>query len=72
MSAPVYYMMGIPMDIMTPVFAIARVAGWCSHIIEELFADAQDKPALYRPQAEYVGEYCGVSGCEYIPPDKRD
>lgn len=71
MSAPVYYMMGIPMDIMTPIFAISRVAGWCAHIIEEQFADAQDKPALYRPKAEYVGEYCGLMGCEYTPPENR-
>jgi citrate synthase len=70
-SAPVYYQMGIPMDLMTPVFAISRVAGWCAHIVEEQFADAQGKPALYRPQAEYVGEYCGLMGCEYVPPDKR-
>lgn len=70
-SAPVYYLMGIPTDLMTPVFAISRVAGWCAHIIEEQFADAQGKPALYRPQAQYVGEYCGLMGCEYSPPDKR-
>ena len=71
MSATVYYMMGIPLDLMTPVFAISRVAGWCSHIIEEQFADAQEKPALYRPKAQYVGEYCGLMGCEYSPPEKR-
>lgn len=70
-SAPVYYQMGIPMDLMTPIFAISRVAGWCAHIIEEQFADAQGKPALYRPQAQYVGEYCGLMGCEYSPMDKR-
>ena len=70
-SAPVYYLMGIPMDLMTPVFAISRVAGWCAHIIEEQFADAQGKPALYRPQAQYVGEYCGLLGCEYSPVTKR-
>ena len=70
-SAPVYYMMGIPIDLMTPVFAISRVAGWCAHIIEEQFADAQGKPALYRPTAQYVGEYCGLMGCVYIPPEKR-
>lgn len=70
-SAPVYYQMGIPMDLMTPVFAISRVAGWCAHVLEELFADAQGKPALYRPQAQYVGEYCGLMGCEYTPTDKR-
>ncbi|MGE4558917.1 MAG: citrate/2-methylcitrate synthase [Desulfobulbus sp.] len=70
-SAPVYYLMGIPTDLMTPVFAISRVAGWCAHIIEEQFADAQGKPALYRPQAQYVGEYCGLMGCEYSPMDTR-
>ena len=70
-SAPVYYQMGIPMDLMTPIFAISRVAGWCAHIIEEQFADAQGKPALYRPQAQYVGEYCGLMGCEYSPMAKR-
>ncbi len=70
-SAPVYYLMGIPTDLMTPIFAISRVAGWCAHIIEEQFADAQGKPALYRPQAQYVGEYCGLMGCEYSPMDKR-
>ncbi|WP_028585714.1 citrate synthase [Desulfogranum mediterraneum] len=71
MSAPVYHMMGIPLDVMTPIFAFSRVAGWCSHIIEEQFADAQGKPALYRPKAEYVGEYCGLMGCEYSPPEER-
>lgn len=70
-SAPVYYLMGIPADLMTPIFAISRVAGWCAHIIEEQFADVQGKPALYRPQAQYVGEYCGLMGCEYSPVDKR-
>jgi citrate synthase len=70
-SAPVYYLMGIPTDLMTPIFAISRVAGWCAHIIEEQFADVQGKPALYRPQAQYVGEYCGLMGCEYAPVDKR-
>jgi len=47
---------------MTPLFAVSRIAGWCSHIIEEEFAEAQEKPALYRPQAEYVGHYCGSWG----------
>ena len=70
-SAPVYHMMGIPRDLMTPIFAVSRVAGWCSHIIEEKFAEAQEKPALYRPQAEYVGQYCGLMGCEYNPQEKR-
>lgn len=71
-SAPVYHIMGIPRDLMTPIFAISRVAGWCGHIIEEKFAEAQDKPALYRPKAEYVGQYCGLMGCEYEPLEARN
>jgi citrate synthase len=71
-SAPVYHMMGIPLDLMTPIFAISRIAGWCAHIIEEKFAEAQEKPALYRPKAEYVGQYCGLMGCEYEPMDARE
>lgn len=70
-SAPVYHIMGIPHDLFTPIFAISRVAGWCSHIIEEKFGDAQEKPMLYRPQAEYVGQYCGLMGCEYESVDAR-
>ncbi|MGD9032347.1 MAG: citrate synthase [Desulfobacteraceae bacterium] len=70
-SAPVYHMMGIPLDLMTPIFAISRIAGWCAHIIEEKFAEAQEKPALYRPKAEYVGQYCGLMGCDYEPMDTR-
>jgi len=70
-SAPVYHIMGIPPEFMTPIFAISRISGWCAHIIEEKFAEAQEKPALYRPKAEYVGTYCGLSGCEYEPLDQR-
>ncbi len=70
-SGVVYAMMGIPIDIMTPVFAISRISGWCAHIIEEKFAEAQEKPALYRPEAEYVGHYCGVIGCTYEPVEAR-
>jgi citrate synthase len=70
-SAPVYHMMGIPRDLFTPIFAISRVAGWCSHIVEEKFAEAQDKPMLYRPQAEYIGNYCGLMGCVYESLEAR-
>jgi len=71
-SAPVYHMMGIPLDIMTPIFAISRISGWCAHIIEEKFGEAQEKPALYRPKAEYVGQYCGLMGCTYEGLDQRE
>jgi len=70
-SAALYYSMGIPMDLNTPIFAISRIAGWSAHVIEEKFAEAAPKPALYRPQAVYVGRYCGPMGCEYIPIKKR-
>ncbi len=70
-SASVYYMLKIPTDLNTPIFAISRVAGWTAHTIEEKFAEAQPKPMLYRPKAVYVGKYCGPSGCEYIPIEKR-
>ena len=71
-SAPVYHIMGIPLDLMTPIFAMSRVSGWCGHIMEEKFAEAQGKPALYRPKAEYVGNYCGLTGCEYESMDERE
>jgi citrate synthase len=70
-SASVYHIMGIPNDLMTAVFAVSRIAGWCAHIIEEKFAEAQEKPALYRPTSEYVGNYCGLMGCSYEPIEKR-
>lgn len=71
-SASVYYMLDIPMDLNTPIFAISRVAGWAAHIIEEKFAEAAPKPALYRPKAVYVGKYCGPEGCEYKALDLRE
>lgn len=70
-SASLYYSMGIPMDLNTPIFAVSRIAGWSSHVIEEKFAEAAPKPALYRPKAVYVGKYCGPMGCEYTPISSR-
>lgn len=67
----IYYVMGIPPHLFTPVFAISRIAGWVAHIVEEKFAEAQPKPVLYRPEAEYIGRYCGSEGCAYIPLEKR-
>jgi citrate synthase len=70
-SGSLYYSMGIPVDLFTPVFAVARISGWCAHIIEEQFAGAAPKPMLYRPESEYVGDYCGPDVCEYTPLDDR-
>ncbi len=71
-SAVVYQAMGIPLDLFTPVFAMARTAGWVAHIMEERFAEAQEKPVLYRPQADYIGSYCGPDRCEYRPLQERE
>jgi len=70
-SASLYYMLDIPMDLNTPIFAISRVAGWAAHVIEEKFAEAAPKPALYRPRAVYVGRDCGPEGCVYRPIEER-
>jgi citrate synthase len=70
-SASLYYSLGIPLDFFTPVFAISRIAGWTSHVIEEQFGGAAAKPVLYRPESEYVGDYCGPDTCEFVPMDDR-
>jgi citrate synthase len=49
-SATVYYSLGIPTDLFTPIFAIARTAGWTAHVLEQLSDNR-----LIRPQSEYVG-----------------
>jgi citrate synthase len=70
-SASLYYYLGIPVDLFTPVFAVARIAGWAAHVIEEQFAGAAPKAMLYRPESEYIGEYCGPEVCEFVPLNER-
>lgn len=70
-SASLYYSMGIPVDLFSPIFAISRVAGWVAHVLEEQFAQAAPKPMLYRPESDYVGDYCGPDECSFIPLDER-
>jgi len=70
-SAPLYYTLGIPIDMFTPVFAVSRIAGWTAHVIEERFAEAAPKPALYRPKSQYIGDYCGPEECTFVPMDDR-
>ena len=62
-SATVYYSLGIPTDLFTPVFAIARTAGWTAHVLEQL-----EDNRLYRPLSEYVGE---PAGKKVVPIDER-
>ena len=49
-SATVYYSLGLPTDMFTPIFAISRTSGWTAHVLEQLIDNR-----LYRPLSEYVG-----------------
>src|SRR3954462_15934505 len=62
-SATVYYSLGIPTALFTPIFAIARTSGWCAHILEQL-----EDNRLFRPLSEYTGEPVGK---KVIPIDQR-
>ncbi|MCE9587030.1 MAG: citrate synthase [Verrucomicrobia bacterium] len=53
-SATVYYSLGLPTDMFTPIFAISRTSGWTAHILEQLVDNR-----LYRPLSEYVGPAVG-------------
>jgi len=61
-SASTYYMMGIPLDLYTPIFAISRISGWTAHILEQ-YADNK----LIRPRAQYIGP----RNVPYVPIDER-
>jgi citrate synthase len=61
-SAQVYHGLGIPTDLMTPVFAMSRCAGWTAHILEQ-YSDNR----LIRPRARYVGP----KNVRYVPIDER-
>lgn len=70
-SASLFYSMGIKTDLFSPLFAISRITGWAAHVIEEQFALTAPKPTLYRPGAQYVGDYCGPDECAYIDINDR-
>jgi citrate synthase len=62
-SASTYYVLGIPIELFTPIFAVSRVSGWTAHVLEQ-FANNR----LIRPRAEYIGpEYPQ----RYEPIDSR-
>jgi len=61
-SATVYYSLGIPTDLFTPIFAIARAAGWTAHVLEQLSDNR-----LIRPQSQYAGPV----GLKVKPIDQR-
>jgi len=49
-SASMYYTLGIPIDLYTPIFAVSRMSGWTAHILEQ-YANNR----LIRPRADYTG-----------------
>ena len=61
-SGLVYKMLNIPMDLYTPIFAIARISGWCAHRIEEIFSGGRIIRPAYRSLANRT---------KYIPIDER-
>jgi citrate synthase len=61
-SASTYYMMGIPLELYTPIFAVSRISGWTGHVLEQ-YADNK----LIRPRADYVG----ARDVPYIPISER-
>jgi citrate synthase len=62
-SASVYYMLGIPPDLFTPIFAVSRISGWAAHVLEQ-YANNR----LIRPRAEYIGPDYPQP---YVPIEKR-
>ena len=62
-SASVYFMLGIPPDLFTPIFAVSRVSGWTAHVLEQ-YANNR----LIRPRAEYTGPPYPQP---YVPMEKR-
>lgn len=61
-SATVYYSMGIPIDLYTPIFAISRISGWVAHAFEQ-FANNR----IYRPRGQWVGR----QGLKYTQIEQR-
>ena len=61
-SASTYYMMGIPLDLYTPIFAVSRISGWTGHVLEQ-YGDNK----LIRPRAEYIG----ARDLPFVPIDQR-
>jgi len=61
-SASMLYYAGIPIDLFTPMFACARIAGWSAHVIEQYKDNV-----LIRPQSEYIGPL----NVHYVPIDQR-
>jgi citrate synthase len=62
-SASTYYMLGITVDLFTPIFAVSRISGWTAHVLEQL-----QNNRLIRPRADYTGAMPSV---EYVAIENR-
>lgn len=62
-SASTYHVLGIDIDLFTPIFAVSRISGWTAHIIEQL-----DNNRLIRPRADYLGP---AYPQHWVPVEKR-
>jgi citrate synthase len=51
-TAPLYYLLGIPIPMYTPLFAASRIAGWAAHYLETRYTNAEP---ILRPRGEYTG-----------------
>ena len=62
-SASTYHVLGIAVDLFTPVFAVSRVSGWTAHVLEQ-----RDDNRLIRPRADYLGPR---DPTRYVPMELR-
>ncbi len=61
-TAPLFYTLGIPLDLFTPIFALSRVVGWTAHVMEQY-----ENNRLIRPLSDYVGP----EQRPYVPIEER-
>lgn len=61
-AAVLYYLLGLPIEVDTPLFVVSRISGWCTHIMEQRIDNKLIRPESY---------YTGPEARDYVPADKR-